>query len=209
MSIRHYQTSVFYQGTPLPGVTVTVLQAGTSILATLFDDINGTIPKVNPFTNDATFGTVSFYTEEGTYDIDLAKTGYVFPPLDNILVGAPAYLTNIVDVPTINGASQLVATNAFPVGASDVKVYKENVTGFGVTGGLTGIDVGDSVVQDRWGHGTPLTQGDITTQDDFQNYDPSVVYVSGGSVLLTAAGGVFDATGSARVTVKYRLDTAS
>lgn len=57
--------------------TVTVLDAGTANLSTIFSDSGGT-PLANPFTASSS-GYYSFYTNNGTYDIRLSGSGITTP----------------------------------------------------------------------------------------------------------------------------------
>jgi len=61
-----------------PGATVTVFNAGTVTLATIFADDNGT-PKANPFTADTTDGMWFFYAAQGAYDVQFSGGGVPVP----------------------------------------------------------------------------------------------------------------------------------
>ncbi len=78
--------------------TVTVYDAGTSTLASIFSDVGLTTPQANPFTG-ATDGSYSFYASSSTYRIVVAKAGYDTFDADHIDVG-------------VNGVSLLVGTLA-------------------------------------------------------------------------------------------------
>lgn len=56
-----------------PLATITVYEAGTSNLATLFSDAAGSLPLSNPFTANAD-GSFGFYAAAGHYDIVLSGT---------------------------------------------------------------------------------------------------------------------------------------
>lgn len=64
-------------GAPAPNATITVRNASTPTLSTLFSD-NGVTPKTNPFTAD-TAGYWFFYAANGRYDITLSGGGIVTP----------------------------------------------------------------------------------------------------------------------------------
>lgn len=207
MAVNKYRNVALYQGNPLPGVSVLVKFAGTAILAPLFSDIAGTIPQANPFINDATYGSFVFYAEDGLYDITLTKVGYTLEALPNELVGGSGILTNgPFVVPTVNGAALLTVINAIPTGAKDVGVFVHNDIGFGVSGGLASYSVGDGTTADLWGAAIGLAQDVQTEQDDFNLPPGQLLYKVPTSVILSGNGGVFDGTGQATVTVKYRID---
>lgn len=65
-------------GNAISSVTITVYEAGTLTLASLFSD-NGVTAKANPHLNEAD-GSILFYATNGRYDIVLTKTGFTFDP---------------------------------------------------------------------------------------------------------------------------------
>lgn len=60
-----------------PGATVTVYNAGTLVLATIYSDVLFT-PKANPFVADST-GYWGFFAEEGSYDVQFSGAGIPSP----------------------------------------------------------------------------------------------------------------------------------
>jgi len=56
------------------GCTVSVFDAGSTNLSTIFSDGAGT-PKANPFTADATTGYWAFYANNGSYDVSITASG--------------------------------------------------------------------------------------------------------------------------------------
>lgn len=64
-------------GAPAPNATITVRNAGTATLSSLFSD-NGVTVKANPFTADSS-GYWFFYAANGRYDITLSGGGIVSP----------------------------------------------------------------------------------------------------------------------------------
>jgi len=206
MSIRHFNRVIqTTSGDIVTGVTVTVKLAGTATLAALFTDVGGVTPLANPFTNNGTYGTADFYVEEGTYDLTFVKTSYTFQSLLNWTIGAPL-LRTITTVPSINGAALLSATDAIPAGARVYGVFVTNTVAFGATGGLTGYNVGDGTTVDMWGANV-LTLGAETEQTGFHSGNVPI-YPTATTVVLSALGGLFDATGSAQVEVVYAIDAA-
>lgn len=64
-------------GRAIGGATVSVYNAGTSVLATIYSD-NGSTAKSNPFLTNALDGSFSFYASNGVYDITFAYPGVTF-----------------------------------------------------------------------------------------------------------------------------------
>lgn len=82
---------------PAFGATVTVYEAGTLTLATIFSDDNDPpTPQANPFTADALSGFFKFYAPAGRYDIKFSGGGIVTPftwgdvPIGDV-GGVPSY----------------------------------------------------------------------------------------------------------------------
>lgn len=67
-------------GDPAPGSTITVYQAGTLVLASIYSDNIGT-PQANPFTSATGYnaGYFYFYAADGTYDVRISGTGVTTP----------------------------------------------------------------------------------------------------------------------------------
>lgn len=82
-----------------PGCTVTVFDAGTVDIASIFSDNVGT-GKANPFTADLTTGFWFFYADNSRYDVQLSGGG----------IPAPFTLT---DVQTTDGQGGIFSTVAF------------------------------------------------------------------------------------------------
>lgn len=60
-----------------PNCTITIYNAGTLILSTIYSNSSGT-PKSNPFTSDSN-GYYFFYADNGVYDIKFSGTGITTP----------------------------------------------------------------------------------------------------------------------------------
>lgn len=70
-----------------PGATITVYEAGTLTLASIYSDTAGT-PKANPFTA-ASDGTWYFYAHDGRYDVRFSGAGIATPfTLSDLALGA-------------------------------------------------------------------------------------------------------------------------
>lgn len=75
--MEHYTRPLQDQnGRAISGATVTVYNAGTGTLATIYSD-NGTTVKANPFTTGVD-GIYDFYAANGRYSVTFAKAGYYF-----------------------------------------------------------------------------------------------------------------------------------
>jgi hypothetical protein len=81
-----YRVAQDLQGNAVMGVMGTITLAGTSTPATLYADPDGVTPLPNPLANDAQYGSFSVYLGSGHYDMTFAKEGYVFEPLEDILI---------------------------------------------------------------------------------------------------------------------------
>lgn len=64
--------------------TITVYDTGTTDLATIYSDENGT-SKDNPFETDA-YGVVNFYADSNIYDIKVSGTGISPRTLERVLI---------------------------------------------------------------------------------------------------------------------------
>lgn len=215
MALTKWQRTYLYNDTsgvvhgPLTGVSTTVNLAGTSTLATLFSDLAGLVPLANPFTNDPVFGLATFYAQAGLYDVIPTKPTFTLPIILNELLGGTDNLSVSLTQGTASGQPIITLANLIPANARVVGVFVHNNVGLGNTNGMTGYDVGDGITVDKWsgGHagGIPLTAGYQSVQGDFGS-ESETIYAVATSVILTARGGLFDATGNVTVTVKYRID---
>lgn len=76
-AMEHYVNVVQdKQGNGIRGVEITVYQAGTSTLATLYSD-NGTTTLANPLSSELD-GSYDFYAANGVYDLTFVRSGYSF-----------------------------------------------------------------------------------------------------------------------------------
>jgi len=64
--------------------TITVYEAGTTNLATIYSD-DGNTQKSNPFTADS-LGRGDFFAADGKYDIEISGTGITTYKLENVLL---------------------------------------------------------------------------------------------------------------------------
>lgn len=73
-------------GNSLSGASVTVYDAGTTTVSTLYQDGTYDTSLDNPFETDAE-GVYEFYGDPGLYDIQIAKAGFTTTTLADTLVG--------------------------------------------------------------------------------------------------------------------------
>ena len=101
------------EGNVVTGVLGTVTLSGTSTLASLFADADGTLPLPNPTTNNAQYGSFSLFVAAGTYDMQFVKAGFTFETQRNITLRDPAAGVN-----TLTGTANRVIVAPVPgVGA--------------------------------------------------------------------------------------------
>lgn len=143
------------------------------------------------------------------------EISYFDPAIVQVLVDESPHLTwgeNIVNVPTVNGATQLEAAAVFPAGCLRVSAVVRVTTTFGAAGQLTTFSAGSADTVDLWGYGLArtVTSAPIGANNPgvWNRYELSGV-ASAESVFLTADSGAFDNTGAARVTGTYLVFTAA
>lgn len=107
-----------------------------------------------------------------------------------------------VTIDAEDGASVLTAAGLAPADARLLGLSTEVGTEFGISRGLTGLILGDSVVSDRWGVSGSLTPGTTTNQLDFHS-DSQPIAPPGYTVLVRAKDGLFDGNGQIQVTLYW------
>lgn len=122
-----------FQGS-YPGCIVTVYLTGTTTLATIYADNNGT-PLANPFQASLTTGYWFFYADNARYDVQLSGT-----------VGTPFTLSDIVvsDPAAPNTGPQIFANALFkgPIPWRDVSSYMKDMNGNPVSCSSTDTSTG-------------------------------------------------------------------
>ncbi len=104
-----------------------------------------------------------------------------------------------------NGLATMVWQGALPATERIWGVTVKVQTSFGITNGLTGLLVGDQIVPNRWSNAPlALTQDTETDQGSFSDASLMIMSVAG-DVVITATGGLFDATGRLEVAVHTSL----
>lgn len=96
-AVTHYFSAIRNStGDAVSGATVTVYNAGTVVLSTIYSDQAGSIPKSNPFLSDAN-GNYDFYAASGLYKVTVSKVGVGTFTTDNILIGMLAHASTHKD----------------------------------------------------------------------------------------------------------------
>lgn len=104
-----------------------------------------------------------------------------------------------------NGSGVMTYSSGIPANRRIWGVTIKINTTFGTTGGLTGLFVGDSIDPTRWSNAAiPLTSGTETDEGDFSDMS-LMIYPTAANLLVTAVGGLFDATGSLEVCIHSSL----
>jgi len=138
--MQHYTDWVTdAQGNALSGATVTVYDAGTTNLSTIYSD-NGVTPTGNPITT-GTDGNFDFYAADGRYDLVFAKSGYTFVAADTAgmcLYDVAAGVTTWV--PSVGGTATYTKQNGYAIKrGSVVTVWCDMVINAIGTGSATTI----------------------------------------------------------------------
>lgn len=200
----------FEDGLPAIGAALWSYVPSTSTPKSTFSDPLLIVPNANPlYTNDQ--GYLVAYLD-GRYDLRLYNSaGVLLWELLNYQFatgipepsGTTQQGTTQQTVTASPGASVLTASAMAPVGYRVLGVLTEVLTGFGTSSGLTGLLIGDAVANDRWGVQTTLTAGATTGQLACHGGDEPIAAPSSYTVLVSALGGTFDATGSLALTAYW------
>ena len=81
---KYFNTAADKEGRAIQSASVFVYEAGTSVLATLYED-NGSTITTNPVTTDSN-GLFEFYADDGRYDISIVKAGYATVTILDLLL---------------------------------------------------------------------------------------------------------------------------
>lgn len=188
-------------GNSLSAATITVYNAGTVTVSTLYSD-NISTGKSNPFTND-TDGSFEFYAANGRYDVVIAKTGYTFDAASTsdvlledvaqsgVAITAPTITGTITGTYTLGGTPTVSAGLVLATGSTtarslalrfdeivDVKDY--GALGDNSTDDQTALAaaVADAYAAGKhvyWPIGTYVTTASIANFHDVKHFGPGVV----------------------------------
>lgn len=104
-----------------------------------------------------------------------------------------------------NGTGVMTYASGIPANRRIWGVTIKIAVSFGTTGGLTGLLVGDPSDPARWSNAAiPLTANTETDEGDFSDMS-LMIYPTATNLLVTAVGGLFDATGSLEVCIHSSL----
>lgn len=158
---------------------------------------------------------VVLVAEGGTFDAIGSGRVIVIYTLLTAVEAAQETLSGIQDPGTVEVATRTITSSsgsvvatvadAIPDSARVYGVFLTIETAFGNSQGLTGLRIGDSVFEDRWGAGIARTAGTATSQGDFRDTGGTPIYSADEDILVTAEGGAFDGTGSGTLYIVYAV----
>lgn len=200
---------VVIDGLPAIGAQLFTYDANTTTPKAAYHDPGLLTPHTNPIILDSQ-GTAVIYLN-GFYHLRIAdEVGEYFFEVDNYsfssgLVPSPDGFTRGSTDATISadpGTAVMSITGLAPLGYRVTGVTSTITTGFGTSNGLTAILLGDGVLEDRWGRQSILTALAQTGQQSFRSDTQPIAHVAY-TLLISAEGGLFDATGNLHVTVYW------
>jgi hypothetical protein len=205
----HFQAVI--DGQPAIGAKLFSYLPGTSTPSSTFSDPFLTISNPNPTVLDDQ-GAATVYltgpTDLRLFDADdvliWSVSSYEFSSGVTPVPGAVQIGTSQTTLNAIDGASVLTATGLVPQGYRVLGVVAAITQDFGTSRGLTGLYIGDPVVEDRWGHTTQLTATTGTTQAQFHTGDAPIA-AQPYSCLVAADGGRFDNAGALQLTAVWEV----
>lgn len=119
-------------GNVIPEATITVFDAGGTVLASIYTDAGLSTAKANPFTSNAD-GTFQFFAATGEYKLRMEKTGFTTFEVDYVPIGIGVPSTR-----NINTNSPLTGGGSL---ASDLTLdLDESAVDHGLLGGLSDDD---------------------------------------------------------------------
>jgi hypothetical protein len=182
--------------------------AGDGLFTPATDVDAAEMAKMGGIADGGSGGTVEWALSAG------AATGLVAPDgttasADTALATAvtrsglvPGVTTVSVTVTAAVGAT-VTAANLIPDGVFVLGVTTEILVALGATTGTSGYTVGDGSDADVWGVAGAITAGTATGAANYTNVLAAGLRLAATSVVLTAAGGNFDGTGSIKITLRY------
>lgn len=188
---------------PLSNATVEVRRAGTTTLATIYST-NARAALSNPTTSDAN-GRVSFYADDGRYDILVAKTGFSPVTISDVLLEDPADgIIKTIDGATITGSTvnstSIGATNASTGRFTSVQLASgatgaiavgemrlnstENTLDVGLGNGVVGQMFEETFIAVKNGTGSAMTAGQVVMFTGVNGSVPEVGLATANSAYL-------------------------
>lgn len=134
----------------------------------------------------------------------LGETLTLYPTAEFQVAVAPSkgivFSEYAIPLSAIPGAALLTATAAIPSARRVIGVTYFCDVAFGTSGGLTSVDIGGFGLGDFWGHQIGITLNTTTTVGNFRSSDTPIT-TAATDLVVTANGGLFDATGHCILTV--------
>jgi hypothetical protein len=189
-------------GQPCIGARLWTFAANTTTPKAAFHDPYYLNPQTNPIVmNDQGQAVVWL---DGFYHLRLEDADGVLlwdMPVYEFISGAdpppPGLLSGMNEATGLTpsaGTGVILVPNLVPLGYRCMGAIVKITADFGASQGLTSLAIGDNILMDRWGV-CGLTTGLQTGQRDFRGGDEPIA-ATAYTVLISAVGGTFDATGS-------------
>jgi hypothetical protein len=107
-------------GNVIGSATITVYDAGTTNLASIFTDVGLGTPKANPFTSNAD-GTFQFFAAPGEYKLKMEKTGFTTTEVDYVPVGIGVASSRLINTTApLTGGGDLSADRTLAITQSGI-----------------------------------------------------------------------------------------
>jgi len=203
----HFVTTI--DGLPAIGGQLFTYDANTTTPKAAYHDPGLLTPHPNPIILDDQ-GSADIYLN-GFYHLRLHdEVGELYWEVDNYsfasgLIPSPDGFTRgstDATMAAVPGAAVMTLTGLAPLGYRVTGVTSTITTAFGTSGGLTALLLGDGVLENRWGRQPLLTALAQTGQQHFTSDTQPIAHVAY-TLLISAEGGLFDATGTVHVTVYW------
>ena len=197
----------FVDGVPMIGAKLYSYVPLTSTPKATYSDPGYVTPNSNPVVMDDQGG--AYIWLQGTYHLRLYDVDdvlvwevdeYAFPADADVGPGGILVGSTDTTVSASPGVGVISVPGLVPTGYRVLGITSTITVAFGTSNGLTAILLGDAVALDRWGGPTDLAAGTKTGQLSFHAGDQPIASPSSYVLLLSALGGLFDATGSLHVT---------
>ena len=203
-------------GNPLAGGKVLTFITLTATPKATFTDQTGTVPNTNPVILDAEGRADIWLATDELYRVRVDNAADVtqWGPVDgvgtiDISEGGLVPGENTVPVTAVAGQISITAPNLVPAGSLVKSVTMHITTGFGTTNGLTLLNLGDTLIEDRWGSNLSIVATTSTGAENFNAYTGGVPLDAPYEAVITTVAGTFDSTGAANITAHYETFTPS
>jgi hypothetical protein len=200
----------FVDGVPMIGAKLYAYAPLTSTPKATYADPGFVTPNPNPTVMDDQGGAYIWLF--GTYHLRLHDADdvlvwevdeYAFPAEADVGPGGILVGSTDTTVSAVPGAAVLSVPGLVPAGYRVLGLTSTLTTAWGTSNGLTGLLFGDSLLNDRWGGPDSLALGTKTNQRQFHAGDQPIATPGGYVVLISALGGLMDATGTLHLTAYW------